>query len=632
LVEAGVAQCDIAVLLRQMTAARTYVLALRAQGLTVHADSAGGFFSAPEVADVRALLSTLANPRDEEALIGLLAGGLGGVSDDALYLLTHPAEAACRGGVWAALGSAGELGLDPGDRGRCVLVHDTVQHLRAQTGRMRLADILLDAAAALGPGGGCLSRDGAWANLRKAARLAAEFERVAQADPAAFLRHLEEREAFVKREASADVAAEGSGAIRVMTVHAAKGLEFPVVVVAARGPEGRRAPETRVVVKDGRRPVAAARLPRSFGEDLPLPRSFEEARDAEALRARQEEKRVLYVACTRAEEMLVLAGGAKLDKEPGERLAVDWVRAAIGDPLDPALPGVAVTVVTAERDGADVASLPGAPARAPVGHARHAAASGHRAAAVSREAPVPPTDLSYTALALYERCPYRFFAERVLGVGSLEGDDEGGGPRGLGLAVHAALQLRAMGREPDPARLDALARHHRLAADGPTRVARSLDAAAASSAAGLGGRPEVRFAVSVEGGTLVGTLDLLVRDGARALVIDYKTGAAPLGPDDARERFRKQADVYALALLRSGSAAVEVRFIEVERDGRETRFTYDAAQTEALEAGIAGVFAGIAAGRFPRLPAFDHDICSDCPVSGGLCPVVRPKTRAKRVR
>lgn len=634
LVETGVSQGDVVVLLRQMTTAGIYVRALRAQGLTVYAESSGGFFATPEVTDARALLAALANPRDGEAVVGLLAGGFGGVSDDALYRLTRREVARPPIGVWGALCVADDLGLAPADVARCRIVRETVERLRGETGRMRLADMLLDAAAVLGPGGGCLSRDGAWANLRKTARIAAEFERFAQSDPAAFLRHLAEREAFVKRESSAGLAVEGADAVRVMTVHAAKGLEFPVVAVADLGHEAHRRTETLVVVKSGDGPLAAARLPKSFGERVPVPGPFEEARTIERARALEEEKRVFYVGCTRAEELLILSGGTLLDSPPGERLAVDWVRTAAGSPDEPVLPGVVVTQFTAEADGAEVALIPGSPSGGRADAERAPAEGYQRARPSTGTPPVPPTDLSYTALVLYGRCPFRFFAERVLGVGSLQDSDADGGARGLGLAVHAALQLSAAGREPDAGRLEALARYHRLDEKGRARLAGAIEAFrlsdAAADLAGRDARPEVRFAVGVAGGTLVGTLDLYARDGERAIVADYKTGAAELSEQDARERFEKQADVYAFALLRSGAAAVEVRFVEVERAGRETVFVYEAAQAEELEAGIASVFERIAAGEYPHLPSFDHDICGDCPVSGSLCPVVRPRSRSKR--
>jgi ATP-dependent helicase/nuclease subunit A len=223
---------DIVVLVRSTTTMRPYVQALEAVGFDVLASTAGGFYAAPEVADARALLRVLANPLDGEGVLDLLAGGLGGLSDDALSLLV----AACPDGdLWTALANAPALSLRACDAERAAAVHGTVEWLRERQGRIRLADALLYAAAVLGPGGGCLSRPGGWANLQKVARLAAEFEQVTPADPAAFLRHLDERETFVRKESTAGTAAEGTGAVRVMTVHAAKGLEFPIVAVADLG-------------------------------------------------------------------------------------------------------------------------------------------------------------------------------------------------------------------------------------------------------------------------------------------------------------------------------------------------------------------------------------------------------------
>ncbi|MDO8963559.1 MAG: UvrD-helicase domain-containing protein [Coriobacteriia bacterium] len=633
LVAAGTSPGDIVVLMRQMTQARTYIRALRAQGLDVSAESSGGFFSSPEIADVRALLRTLANPSDGEAVVALLAGGLGGVSDDGLFLLARATES--REGLWDAVARATALELAVSDTARCTLVHATITDLRARQGRDRLADILLDAAAALAPGGGCFAHDGAWANLRKAARIAGEFERVAQADPAAFLRHLDDREAFVKREASASVASEAGSAIRVMTVHAAKGLEFPVVAVADLGHAPKRDSDTLAVVKHDSRARAVARLPKSFGDDLPLSSSYTDALLAQADRAALEEKRVFYVACTRAEELLILSGVSDLDKAPGATLAIDLVRRSLGVVADGAcdVPGCTVSIHT--PDDPDAVDL------LPETRASSSGPEGPDAGALCDPKPVvravlamaPPADLSYTALDVYERCPYRFYAERVVGITSLDGAGGGGGPRGLGLAVHGALQLLAGGTEPDDERLKALARYHRLDADETLRLADAVAAFRNSPAAALAagrGAPEVRFVASAGGGVLVGTLDLLVRDGDVATVIDYKTGASELAASDARDRFVRQAEVYALALLRSGCRRVDVRFVEVERSARETTFSFTPRDADSIEARVAAVIAGIAGERFPRLRRFDANACSDCCVSGSLCPIVHPHTKRTR--
>lgn len=632
LVESGVEPGDIVVLMRQMTTARPYVRALERVGLDVYAESSGGFFATAEVADVRALLSVLANPRDDEAVVALLAGGLGGVTDDALYRLTRLTDGP--GSLWTALARADGAVVSEADAARCALVRETVERLRSEQGRTRLADMVLDAAAILGPGGGCLSGETAWANVRKVARLAADFERVAQADPGAFLRHLAEREVFVKREAAASVAGEGSRAIRIMTVHAAKGLEFPVVIVADLGHAAPADKDTLSVVKTELGPVAAVRLPTSAGKDLPRPESFERARAMTALRAEEEEKRVFYVACTRAEELLVLSGGARLDAAPSSSTLIDLLRRAVGDAQSPRIAGIRVTEVRAGDE------VPGSPVRVrPAGgHARTRAEEPRTEVPGERRgaSPVPPADLSYTALALFERCAYRFYAERVLGVGSPDEEGAGDDAKGLGVAVHAALQLEALGRPADDARLDAIARRNGLDATARERLCAAVrtfrGSEAARAVASGAARPEVNFAVRLDAGTLVGTLDLHVRGDDGDLVIDYKTGTGALDAASARRRYEHQAEVYALALLKSGAPAVSVRFIEVEREGRLTCFDFVPADEGRVEARIAALFDRISAADYPRLSAFDHDTCRGCPVSGGLCPVVRPGTKRARNR
>ena len=257
---------DVVVLARAMTTARAYIDALRAAGFEVYVGDAGGFYAAPEVADVRSLLRVLANPLDGEGVLGLLAGGLGGLSDDALYLL---AASEPHTDIWQALRAVGELGLSERDAKRAALVRTTIGLLRERLGRMRLADAILYAVSELGTEGGCLGRIGARGNVRKTARLAAELERTTPADPAAFLRYLADRETYVRKESSVGSAIEGSGAVRVMSVHAAKGLEFPVVVMADLGHGASRSSDALSVFRDGESLIAAADVGKAVPEKAP---------------------------------------------------------------------------------------------------------------------------------------------------------------------------------------------------------------------------------------------------------------------------------------------------------------------------------------------------------------------------
>jgi ATP-dependent exoDNAse (exonuclease V) beta subunit len=615
---------DVVVLVRSTTTMRPYVQALEAAGFDVLASAAGGFYGTPELADVRALLRVLTNPLDNEGVLDLLAGGLGGVSDDALFLL---AAARSDHGLWAALAEAGRLDLDERDADRAALVRETIEWLRAHQGRIRLADALLHAVAVLGPGGGCLSRAGGRENLQKAARIAAEFERTTPADPAAFLRHLGEREAFVRKEAVAGAAFEGGDAIRVMTVHAAKGLEFPVVAVADLG-HGQVATNPGVLLAETSRGlVAAARGPALGGDRDSRSSAWSEAVAAAGALDAAEAKRVFYVAATRAQEALLLSGSVDLTRPRTAASAIEWVLDATEGG---AVPDIAVSVVEARPDGAREA-LAGAeecaalPRRAPEPHPTPKAL----APELLPSGPIrPPSEMSYTALALFESCAYRFFAERMLKVGAIDvkrADD----PRIFGSTLHRALDLIARGEEGGPQQLAALARASGLSPDEVPRLVDAVTAVRESPAGRLlaPGRPEVEFALPVGTAVVRGSMDLLVRERSLATVLDYKTGRTW---DAEGGRYAAQAEVYALVLLEDGCESVQVRFVHVEAGCEEAVFDFTPADADRIRSRIEQALERMSSGAFPPRSAFDPDECGDCPVSGGLCPVVRPKGRSRR--
>jgi len=613
---------DVVVLARAMTTARAYIDALRAAGFEVYVGDAGGFYAAPEVADVRSLLRVLANPLDGEGVLGLLAGGLGGLSDDALYLL---AASEPHTDIWQALRAVGELGLSERDAKRAALVRTTIGLLRERLGRMRLADAILYAVSELGTEGGCLGRIGARGNVRKTARLAAEFERTTPADPAAFLRYLADRETYVRKESSVGSAIEGSGAVRVMSVHAAKGLEFPVVVMADLGHGASRSSDALSVFRDGESLIAAADVGKAVPEKAPEASAWKRCEEEEGRLDLEESKRVFYVACTRAEQALILTGSTRLDKPPGTTTDVDRLRSAIDGAGPFGVPGLLVTEITAGDEVEPGQTIEPDPVPRPVRE------TGPSAPAMVLRDPDPiaaPTETSYTALALYERCAYRFFAERMLGVGTVDavgGDD----PRAFGSALHGALQTLAEGRVVDEDRLRALAATHGLDDAGIARLSAAVDAFTASPAGGLlgSGRAEVPFTVRVAGGIVAGSMDLVVREGDAGTVVDYKTGSSA---DSDGARYAPQADIYALALLVAGCTGVTVRFVRVEADCAETVFTFGSADRERIATRIEEAFARMGRGEFGRLASFDAGVCPDCPVSGGLCPVVHPGSKRSR--
>jgi len=525
------------------------------------------------------------------------------------------------------------------------LVHATVSGLRADLGRRSLADSILDACGRLGYGSDeepGRSRPASWANVLKFVRIADEFERISPGDAGAFLEYLKVRETHMKRERQGSIADRRTGAVRIMSVHSAKGLEFPVVAFAdlAHKAHGRSGPS--IVFKERGVPTLAMKLPAGdTGKRFTTP-SFERLAAAQDEMGEEEAKRLFYVACTRAEEALIMCGTAALDKPPGASTALDRLRRALAaDPEAQGLPNTTVTIV--RPDGDLVSADGGAPAERretlPAGSADGAEcgpllarAKATARVASGRESIPPPAELSFTALAQYEACPYRFYAQRVLGVGAVVLPGQGG-PLDLGNAVHAALRVRALLGEVDGVRLNAIARRHGLDDAASTRLRDAVDSFAATSLAGRAAaagasHAEAPFMVRVGSGTLVGSLDLLFHEGATAVVVDYKTGVSDLSEELARERYERQAQCYALAAMATGATRTEVHFVEVERGARTTSFAFGSDDVAAAGREIAGLFARMESGEFGRRNAFEPHICGDCPVSGSLCPVTPPSRGA----
>jgi len=233
-------------------------------------------------------------------------------------------------------------------------------------------------------------------------------------------------------------------------------------------------------------------------------------------------------------------------------------------------------------------------------------------------APVPVRRLSYSALALYGRCGYRYFAQRVLGLPEPvipPAPDEGLGPLEVGDAVHLELE-RPDGRWRDLYPNATEADGERIAAF----VAAWSDCALRERVDGLvHARPEVPFAFEVGGVLFRGRFDVFGREAdGSALVVDFKTNRLDerVAQEVMDRTYAVQVTTYALAALRTGAPAVEVAYAFLERaDAVATRrFESDAAG--ALEAELQEAIDAIRAGRFPARPGFQ---CRECPALDLLC-------------
>lgn len=683
LADAGVPRGQMVVLLRAFTHLDAYEDSLERAGLRPYVVGGRGYWSQQQVADVCALLAAVANPLDDQALFGALASPACGVAPDTLWLLR--AAAGPRRHVWPALERAagageGELGeperleqIPASERELLATFVGRLGELRERRARLPLAELIeravsttsYDLAVLMRPSG-----EARYANVRKLMRLAAEFEAREGRDLRGLLDFLAAR-AESDADAQAATAAEGHDGVRVMTVHNAKGLEFDVVAVPdlSRSLLAGSRPPLLVLGRENP-PRVGMQLRRLGSAGVSL---FDYAELGEEAKQRDSEEglRLFHVAATRAREHLILSGVVKPEasaqRRPGtpiverlvEALGVERdADASVSVPAPEPRPGLDASFAAAEI--AVRANLPSPERAAELTRTRREAA-GERELGTGppplneRRPPIVPSrPLSYTAISDYRDCPYRFYAERVLGLRASErssariavksafGEDgiDDGGPSAReersarGAAVHALLEWSKDNewREPDA---DLVRRHAEAAGLDPDSAAAAdllepvrgwlgsaLLRERVTGAARV--RAEVPVLLAIGDAHLRGSIDLLVeREGEAPLVVDYKTDRLGQGdPTERAERYATQRAIYALASAEAlGASEVEVAYVFLERPSEPATLLLGPAEMDAARAELAREVGRIGAGEFTPVETTERDweLCRGCPALRGLC-------------
>jgi ATP-dependent exoDNAse (exonuclease V) beta subunit len=496
--------------------------------------------------------------------------------------------------------------------------------------------------------------DGArrYANLRKLARLARSYEELRGADLEGFIRFVSDQEAAGAREADAVAEEEGADAVRLLTIHAAKGLEFKVVVVADAGRD-RVSDDEILCLSDGRFGFKVAHP--QTGSRVVTP-SYDDVRESRNRADEAERLRLYYVGMTRAMERLIVSGSVDVDKVDTERTPIAWALTRLGaadtlNGLDGPLEiqrGAASVLLSVDRwdptdDQAVVAeAVDLAASEMPAGGQLELFSGTGEAlpqrAPRLRDLPVVPqpaqlrvSRLSFSAVAQYDTCSLRYWAERVAGIRPRAvptGDAGDGGLRGteIGDAVHRRLELVDLSAPTPPAALSELlgawypaampAEHDRIAGLVAAYCSSEL---AARIAALPGTRVEVGFAFEHDEVLFNGRLDVHWSAGSRSLVLDYKTNA--LGDQTPEEivadGYTLQRLVYALACLRAGTEEVEVVYQFLERPDEPVSATFRTADIVDLEADLSTAIARVRAADFRPSPS--EYACADCPALDVVC-------------
>jgi ATP-dependent helicase/nuclease subunit A len=650
LVDSGDATAgDIVLLFAAGTDAEWYEQELRREGIPTYRATGRGYFGQQQVVDLLAYLRLLQNRYDDQALLSVLASPFVGVSNDALALLRRSAG---RRPLYAGLERSLPEGLGEQDARLLLAFKQRYGRLLETSNRVSLERLCEQILVEHDYDLAVLAQwDGRrrYANIRKLARLARAYEELRGRDIEGFLRFMRDQEAVGAKELEAVAEEEGADAVRLLTIHAAKGLEFKVVIVADAGRD-RPAPaaDELLALSDGRfgfRVVDPVTSRRRGAFD------YEQVREAREAEDRAERLRLYYVAMTRAIDRLIVSGAIDPESKADAATPLGWVLGRLDadekiagagrDPIelerDDARLLIRVDRFQAERPDVQVVELPEA---VEDGQLELFAANGGGtlpppAPKLPELAPVPAPplhtlkSLSYTSLSLFERCSYRYYAERVVGLRPVDSSGRVPGQSGLaatevGDAVHRLLEQIDLAAPVAPDAEQVRGWYPGVTDEEVGRIASFLETYCESEvaqriAALPGTTVERSFAFEHDGVLLHGRLDVLHRENGRALVLDYKTNTLEdMSPEEIVEHeYRAQRLVYALACFRAGADEVEVVYQFLERPDAVVSTTFQRSELPALEAELSEAIARVRAGDFRPTPS--EQVCPGCPALDVVC-------------
>ena len=287
---------DIAILMRKLTDIHDYLEPFRRQGIRYVVEGERHFYAAKEIIDAVNLLRAVENPHDRMALVGVLRSPLGGLSDQQIYHLHRQNR------------------LDYRDSAKLddKMFPTTLVDLYRALARLNVEIRILPIGVAVNRVFSTLPvellaachfhGEQAVANLTKLRQQADQLGREGLTTLKAAIRQLEQRVLDVKDEGESVLAEENLDAVRIMSIHKSKGLEFPIVILAGcqTGTEGRHSAEAESIF-DWSTGLTGTRI----GQSADLAGVY--IAEKNRLRNAEEQKRLLYVAMTRAREHLIVS-------------------------------------------------------------------------------------------------------------------------------------------------------------------------------------------------------------------------------------------------------------------------------------------------------------------------------------
>ena len=518
---------DVMVLVRQRAPLMPFIVrALREAGIPVAGVDRMRLIDQPPVIDLIELARFLLHPHDDLALANVLKGPLAGLNrgldEEALFALAH--GRATRS-LWATLCARADEHPDyrtSSDRLRVLI------EMAAEETPFDLFSYVLDGEqgsraallARLGPDAADAVEEFLFQAYEFGHREIPSLER--------FANWIEGEGIEIKRDLET-----GSGNVRIMTVHAAKGLEAPVVFIAER--EGRPRPRSSVVWDSA--DTAFFKLP-----EREWPAIVDRLQQEFAEEEQREYERLLYVAMTRAKDRVVVASWQKrAPREPGPWWS-HLVRSALAESET-----IATTVDT---------SFPTVDRHATPAYVFEESQPGTtREATPAEPLPSSPPELPewLHTPAAPERVP-----QSVRSVAPSVADDSKAMALARGTLAHQLLEYLA-DLHADERRRRAPSLAKRLAPELPAEMRAGLCAAVLdvferpefAFMFAENSRTEVRIAGEIDGHSVEGQIDRLIVSDHEVVVVDIKTGAPPSSWEDAPDSYRVQIAEYMVLLAKA---------------------------------------------------------------------------------
>lgn len=435
------------------------------------------------VKDLAALLSFLATSEDDLSLAAALRSPLFGWSEQALFRLAYGRP----GYLWQALRAAGDdhpetlsVLQDLRDHADFLRPYDLIERiLTRHDGRRKLL-------ARLGPE----AEDG----IDELLSQALSYEQNDVPSLTGFLGWLQTDDVMVKRQMDAE-----GHQIRVMTVHGAKGLEAPIVILPDTADRQKRERGTTLELEDG---TQAWRMPKDQS-----PPTLAAARSAREAREEEERLRLLYVALTRAQSRLIVCGAGEAKTETAWYALVKQGMLAAG-----ARPGVGGSLVLEHGSFPELGTV--TPSVAPV--------------------PPPLPDWTGRRAPTARHGPLPVSPSSLPGAKILPGESEGDLDAALarGSRLHLLLEHLPRHRQEDWAMLSSrLLNGAEDSAELLQEAAAILTKPALSHLFGPGTLAEAPVTADLNGERMFGLIDRLVVTPTHVLAVDYKSNR--ITPADA---------------------------------------------------------------------------------------------------